>query len=90
MYSALGGWPVAIGTRGFPSGLQFHAEAAVYGIVVSSFLSAFVALPGMIICLLARHYRGFFYCCVSAGSYWAFFFLAFQFAPKAYLVWWID
>ncbi len=90
MHQSLGGWPVSIGERGFPSLLLIHATITVY-YFVTLLLSAIIIIPcGIAVCLAAQHSRRFV---PYLALYICFFFVCWglmQFAPGPFLYWWRD
>jgi hypothetical protein len=90
MHQSLGGWPTAIGTRGFSSSLETHASMA-FGYFSLLLLVNLLVLPiTVLLCVFVRRWRGgIFYLGVYALSY-SVGFGAMLLAPSQFLHWWWD
>jgi hypothetical protein len=90
MHRSLGGWPTAIGTRGFPSALITHADIALRSFGVLLLASIVVWPVACALCAFIRGWRGaLFYLGVYAVSCHVFY-AAMLLAPKPFLYWWWD
>ena len=90
MRTSLNGWPVSLGTAGFPLALETHASIAdgYFGWMI---VILFVGWPiGFLSCLLVRRWNaGLFYLGVAAISF-AFGVGVMALAPSGFLDWWWD
>lgn len=90
MRLALGGWPVAIGTQGFPPGLIVHADMTFFFVYAVFMLSAIVLPAAILVCLLIRKLRRF---ALYPSACVALLFLGYGLiviAPRPFTTWWLD
>src|SRR4051812_27169123 len=68
MHQTLGGWPISIGERGFPSALVMHT-AVTANVFIVLLLSLFIVPFPILACLLLKGCRRFaIYFAVYAGA----------------------
>lgn len=90
LYWKLGGWPEAIGTRGFPPLLIFHGDIARHFFIALIWFGIFIWPLATVICLMSRD-------CRRAVPYLALYALFFfgcwglmRLAPEPFAYWWWD
>src|SRR5262245_49632957 len=59
MYRSLGGWPTAIGERGFPASLVTHADVTMYFFIALICSNTFVLPAAIVACGLHSYWRRF-------------------------------
>jgi hypothetical protein len=90
MRQTLGGWPAAIGERGFPPALVVHCAVAV-NFSIALFLTLFILPIPILVCLFVERWRRFaVHLAVYAGIFILCFAITQVAAPAGFLYWWRD
>ena len=90
MHESLGGWPKAIGRRGFSSALSVHASITIGYFQVMFLAFGFMAPVMAVLCTFFKNAR---YACKYLLLFVLFSllcYLAMQLAPKPFLSWFED